>query len=527
MSTDQALQGPFRPASADQGGSDRAPLVRATGLTRTYGAVQALRGVSVSIAPGEIVGICGQNGAGKSTFVKLLTGLERPDAGELEVHGETVQFASTLDGQRAGIAIVDQELALVPQLSLEENIYLGHRDVPLIGGAKARRARCNEILEQLGLGHLDASTPLRNLRIGERQLVEIGRVLARDAQLLILDEPTATLSNAEIARVFAAVRQMRAQGRTVLYVSHRLGEVLDLCDRVVVFGDGLIRGAHDVTQLDRERLVQLILGEAGVVESSATRSNSQRDQGTLELDVRGLEIPGRLRPFDLSATSGQIIGLAGQVGSGADDVVRALGGLVPEARGTVGIAGRSPLGSPARARNAGIRFVPGDRRGEGLFLADSVRRNITATSLKVLSRFGVLSGRRQRQLSDERAALVGVPRTKMNAAVGDLSGGNQQKVLIGRSLDESTPRVLLLDEPTRGVDVAGRADIHRLLKDAAARGCIVVFASTEIDELFDLADTIVTMAAGGKVGAHAHSEVTADEVLHEMANAGARGASHV
>ncbi|MFT4289429.1 sugar ABC transporter ATP-binding protein [Nocardioides sp.] len=518
---------PVRSGAAVPGDPTRVPLVQATDLTKTYGAVRALRGVSVSIAPGEVVGICGQNGAGKSTFVKLLTGLERPDSGELRVRGEVVGFGSTLDGQKAGISIVDQELALVPQLSIEANMYLGHREVPLVGGKRERRARCREILDQLGLGHLEPATPLRQLRIGERQLVEIGRVLARDAQLLILDEPTATLSNAEIERVFAAVRQVRAQGRSVLYVSHRLGEVLDLCDRVLVFGDGLLRGTHRVDQLDRGGLVQLILGEAGVVDSGDAAHRDGTPAGPLELRLDGLEIPGRLDPVSLTVRSGEVVGLAGQVGSGADDVIRALGGLVPEARGSVTVDGVSPLGSPTRARSAGVRFVPGDRRAEGLFLADTVRNNITATSMSRFSRLGVLSRRGQRRLADERAGVVGVAAAKMVAAVGDLSGGNQQKVLIGRSLDETTPRVLLLDEPTRGVDVAGRADIHRLLKNAAAAGCVVVFASTEIDELFDLADTIVTMAAGGLVGIHDTSAVTADLVLAEMANAGAQEASHV
>lgn len=509
-----------------RGASPGAPLVEALDLTKAYGPVRALRGVSVTIGAGEVIGICGQNGAGKSTFVKLLTGLERPDSGELRVRGEAVAFSSTLDGQKAGISIVDQELALVPQLNVEENMYLGHRDVRLTGGAAERRSRCREILLRLGLDHLSPTTPLRQLRIGERQLVEIGRVLARDAELLILDEPTATLSNAEIERVADAVRQVRAQGKTVLYVSHRLGEVLDLCDRVLVFGDGRLRGAHQVHELDRDRLVQLILGEAGIVDTGPTRNAADAVTGTLELSVDGLQIPGRLEPTTLTARSGQLIGLAGQVGAGADDLVRALGGLVPEARGTVTVCGASPLGSPARARRAGVRFVPGDRRGEGLFLGETVRSNITATSARRFSRFGVPSRRSQRRLADERSRLVGVAQDKLAAPVGDLSGGNQQKVLIGRSLDEKTPRVLLLDEPTRGVDIAGRAEIHRLLKLAAASGSIVVFASTEIDELFDLADTIVTMAAGGLVAEHEVTAVTADELVAEMANAGTQRTSH-
>ena len=505
-----------------------APLVEAMDIVKTYGPVQALKGVTASIGAGEVVGICGQNGAGKSTFVKILTGVEQPTSGELRINGEPVELSGTLDGQRAGISIVDQELSLVGQLTIEENMYLGHRDVSLLGGARKRAARVSEILEDLGLGHLTPGTPLHQLRIGERQLVEIGRVIARDAQLLILDEPTATLSNAEIEHVFAAVRKVRAQGKSVLYVSHRLGEVLDLCDRVIVFGDGLIRGMHEVSQLDRSRLVSLILGESGVVHTAPTGDRVLPvGVDPIRVQLTGLEIPAQLEPFDLDVSSGTIVGLAGQVGSGADEVIRALAGLVPEARGRAELDGRSTLGSPSRARGAGVRFVSGDRRGEGLFLGETVRRNLTASSLALLSRLGVVNRRRQRRLADELAGAVGVHLSKIAAAVGDLSGGNQQKVLIGRSLDLTQPRLVVLDEPTRGVDVAGRSEIHLLLKEAAAAGCVVIFASTELDEVFDLSDVIVTMASGRTVAQHVTTGVTPDEILREMSKADSVENTHV
>lgn len=492
------------------------PLLVASDLSKSYGAVRALRGVSLNVAAGEIVGICGQNGAGKSTFVKILTGIIQPDAGSLEFEGDPRRFKSTLDSQIAGIAIVDQELSLVPQLTVEENMFLGHRDARFIGGGTHRRARCREILRELGLERVSPRDRVGGLRIGERQLVEIGRLIARDAQLLILDEPTATLSDVEIEHVFRAVRSLVRQGRSVLYVSHRLGEVLDLCDRVVVFGDGRLRGDHPVADLDREKLVRLIVGEAGTVRAPVEPPPVRESApATTSLVIEGLTIPGRVRPFDLGVPGGTIVALAGQVGSGAGDVLRALAGLIPDARGTVRVGGVSPLGSPRRARRAGVRFVTDDRRGEGLFLADTVHHNLTAPRLTETARLGVLIRRTTLAVARAMSRSVGVDDDKLQVAAGDLSGGNQQKVLIGRML-EPRPDVLLVDEPTRGVDVAGWAEIHQVIKQAGAAGSVVLVASTELDEIFDLGSEIIVMAAGRVVMAARAVDVSPGDVLDAM-----------
>lgn len=499
------------------------PLLATSGLSKSYGAVRALRGVSLEVAAGEVVGICGQNGAGKSTFVKILTGLIHPDAGSLEFEGAPRRFKSTLDGQLAGIAIVDQELSLVPQLTVEENMFLGHRDTRFIGGGQARGARCREILRELGLERVSPRDRVGKLRIGERQLVEIGRLIARDAKLLILDEPTATLSDVEIEHVFRAVRSLVCQGRSVLYVSHRLGEVLDLCDRVVVFGDGELKGDHPVADLDREKLVRLIIGEAGTVSTSVAPPPERGPAAVMtSLVIEGLTVPGRLPPFDLDVRGGTIVALAGQVGSGASEVLRALAGLIPEARGTVRAGGSSPLGSPRRARRAGVRFVTEDRRGEGLFLADMVHHNLTAARLREIARLGVLIRRRTLGIARAMARLVGVGDDKLRVAAGELSGGNQQKVLIGRVL-EPRPDLLLFDEPTRGVDVAGRAEIHQVIKRAAAAGSVVLVASTELDEIFDLGSRVVAMASGRVVLTAPISEVSPGDVLHAMTTSLAQG----
>jgi len=495
--------------------SDGRPLLVASDLSKSYGPVRALQGVSLEVAAGEVVGICGQNGAGKSTFVKILTGLVQPDTGALEFEGRSRRFKSTLDSQVSGIAIVDQELSLVPQLTVEENMFLGHRDTRFIGGGAARRARCHEILRELGLESVSPRDRVGDLRIGQRQLVEIGRLIARDAQMLILDEPTATLSDVEIEHVFRAVRSLVRQGRSVLYVSHRLGEVLDLCDRVVVFGDGKLKGNHPVADLDREKLVRLIVGEAGIVSTPAAPHQGGAAPATSSLSIERLVVPGRLRPFDLDVCGGTIVALAGQVGSGASEVLRSLAGLIPQARGRVTVGGVSPLGSPRQARRAGVRFVTEDRRREGLFLTDTVHNNLTASCLSDIARVGVLIRRRAFTVARAMSRSVGISDDKLHVFAGDLSGGNQQKVLIGRML-EPRPDLLLFDEPTRGVDVAGRAEIHRLIKRAAAAGSVVLVASTELDEIFDLGSKVIAMSSGRVVMTASTADTSPGDVLHAM-----------
>jgi ABC-type sugar transport system ATPase subunit len=491
------------------------PFIDARGITKRYGPITALDDVSFELRPGEVHALLGHNGAGKSTLVKILSGLVRPDSGTLTMAGEEVTLRTPQQAQQHGVALVDQELSLVPALTVEENILLGNVESPFLQRPGGSRAATREILDGLGLRHVAPSTHVRDLAIGERQLIEIARALSRDARVLILDEPTATLSDTEIEHVFRAVRQVVAQGRSVIYVSHRLGEVLELCDRASIFRDGRHVETRAVSELDRRGLIELMLGD---VPEPSQRDGLHEDAGEVAtVTIRNLSVPPRVQGFDLTARGGQIIALAGQIGSGASEVLRALAGLVPDAQGDVSINGKDVrLGSPRRCVDAGTVYASGDRKGEGLFLGHSVQLNLVATRLPALTRWGLVRRGAAASVARQLIDVIGMDRKRMRTPVVSLSGGNQQKVFLGRCLEQHAAELLLLEEPTRGVDVGGRMEIHDLVRVAAAHGNAVIFASTELDEVLDLADTIVTMHAGRVVRTLPRRLATSAEILGDM-----------
>ena len=503
--------------SRSAGDPSRPVLLEVVELSKSYGPVRAVSELSLDVRVGEVHAICGHNGAGKSTLVKTLVGLVRPDDGVIRLDGVELSLRNPLDAQAHGIALVNQELSLVPELSVEDNIFLGGLDVPLF----YRRSRLSEharrVLDQLGLGHVQLGTPVETLSIGERQLVEIARLLVRDARLLILDEPTATLSKPEIERVFRATRDLVAQGRSVIFVSHRLDEVFELCDRVTVLRDGKRVGTHEIRDINRRSLIEHMLGEMEGAKTQVEHEHVAPGSGTEIVKIDRLHVPGSVEEVSLTLESGIITGLAGQVGSGTSTVLRALGGLVPEATGTVEVRGRKVLlNTPRRATDAGVLYIPNDRQREGLFLGQSVSRNLTVTRLRQLSRLGVLLRRRVQRTARELTAMAGVSVDRLGSPARSLSGGNQQKVLLGRALKLEGTALLALDEPTRGVDVGGRAEIHRLVREAARGGTAVIFSSTELDEVLDLADVVVTIFAGRIVSIVPRSQASASTILANM-----------
>jgi ABC-type sugar transport system ATPase subunit len=468
------------------------------GLSRSFGGVPAVREVSFTVGAGEIHALCGHNGAGKSTVVKMLSGQLTPDRGRILIGGTAVRLRSRQAAQRLGIALVDQELSVVPALTVLDNLLLGEFAAPLITRRRGALARCRQVLDELGLTRVEPDQPLATLGLGERQLVEIARALSQDARLVILDEPTATLSDVESERVFAAVRRVAARGCSVLYVSHRLAEVLRLCDTVTVLRDGRHVGTSPAADLTVDELIVRMLGETP--HRLAARAAPDPDPGRA-LRIERLAVPGRLSEFTLTALPGRIHALAGQVGSGAADVLRALAGLHPGATGSVALRERAVrFRDPVACARVGVAFVSNDRKSEGLFLDKTIRWNLVATRLPDLASAGVLRPRREQRAVQRLAASSGLAADRLGATVAALSGGNQQKVFVGRNLDRDNVFALLLDEPTRGVDIGGRAAIHRLLRSAADAGLVVLFASTELEELLELGDVIITMRDGRVVG---------------------------
>src|SRR6187401_734362 len=402
-------------------------ILEVVDFSKSFGPVRAVRSLSLDVREGEVHAICGHNGAGKSTLVKALVGLVKPDEGVIRFDGQELSLRNPHEAQGHGIALVNQELSIVPELSVEDNIFLGGIDVPLLYRRRRLSVEARSVLDQLGLRHVQLGTPVETLSIGERQLVEIARLLVRDARLLLLDEATATLSKPEIERVFRAMRDLVAQGRSVIFVSHRLDEVFELCDRVTVLRDGQRVATHEIHAIDRRTLIENMLGEMEGARAMVQHEHTLPGSGEPLVKIEGLTVPGSIEDVSLVLESGLITGLAGQVGSGTSTILRALGGLVPGVSGTVCVRGRAvPLKTPRRAVEAGVLYIPNDRQREGLFLGQTVERNLVVALLRRLSRLGVLLRRRAHRAARQLAGMAGVPVERLGSPAGSLSGGNQQ-----------------------------------------------------------------------------------------------------
>src|SRR6478609_7843802 len=445
-------------------------ILTVEGLSKSFGGVRALRDVSLSLRAGEIRAVCGENGAGKSTLVKLLMGIFTPDAGSIAVDGVRQTMRGPQYAQALGLGLVAQELSLAPRLSVLDNIWLGSADVPVFHRRRDLRRRAHNALETLGAGDWDLDTPVSALSIGQQQLVEIARLLARNARLLILDEPTATLTDNEISRIIDVLKTLKARGHAILYISHRLGEVFDLCDTVTVLRNGEHVATRQVRDLTRDQLIELMLGRPFGDMYPASAAGPDAGQA---LVVETLNVDGIVQDLSLVAPRGKIICIAGQIGSGANVVTRALAGLVPGASGRVSIDGKPlQLGSAPRC----------------------VERNVLF-------------------LSEERVA---VDQRRLGAAAGKLSGGNQQKLLFGRAIERPQPGVLLMNEPTRGIDVGARADIYRIMRELCAHGYALIMTSSDLEEVVGVADIVITMYRGRTVARYERQSIAMARILADI-----------
>lgn len=463
-------------------------LVHLTGIEKRYPGVRALDGVDFDVLPGEIHALAGENGAGKSTLMKILGGVVLPSSGKIHVRGEEVVMTGPGDALALGISLVHQELVSAPMLSVTENILLGrlpHRLGRVDWSAAHRRAR--EVLDRLGVD-ISERSPMSRLSLGQQQLVEIARALTRDTAVLVLDEPSAILGQAELETLYSVVRSLRDDGVGIVYISHRLGEVLDLSDRVTVLKDGRLQKTVMTQDLDHEQLVTLMTGR----ELAVPQKTSPAADAPVLLELKDVNVRGASGPISLEVRAGEIVGLAGLVGSGRTEVARAIIGADPS-RGAVLVHGKElRRRSPRRAKNAGIAYLPEDRKDQGLLLDRSIRENVGLASLKLRSRLGVIRSGWDAHNTEHHAAAVNLRAPNLQTTAGSLSGGNQQKVMIARWL-AADPSVLILDEPTRGIDVGSKSEIYRLIHQLAESGRAILMISSEIEEILSLSNRVIVM----------------------------------
>jgi ABC-type sugar transport system ATPase subunit len=482
-------------------------LLSACELTKSYAGVRALDRVSLDVEPGEIHALVGENGAGKSTLIKICTGAVKPDSGQVLLDGAPLPLGDPLAVRHRGVNIVYQEFTLVPDLSVADNIFLGRE----LGGLRLRRGATTRaaqaLLDELGVS-VDAQALVRGLSVAQQQMIEIARALGGDAKVLILDEPSATLSAPELERLFAVLRRLRSRGMGLIYISHRLEEIFSLADRVTVLRDGKHVVTTKAAGLDRAQLIRWMVGR-DVTEEFPSRTPSP---GAAALEVRALSSRPRFEHVSLTVCAGEIVGLAGLVGAGRTSAALALVGAIPS-EGDVRLCGKPVhFRSPADAIHAGLAYVTEDRKGRGIFPLLGTDANITIAALAAYARFGLLSISRERRAAEGIARAFDVRAATLTQPIASLSGGNQQKALLARYLLKRG-HVVVLDEPTRGVDVGARAEIYGLMNRLTGEGLGVLMISSDLPEVLGMADRVVVMRSGRTTGELARADAAPDRVM--------------
>ncbi|QDS98301.1 sugar ABC transporter ATP-binding protein [Adhaeretor mobilis] len=487
------------------------PLLEVRGVTKHYSGVCALKDVDLDIRAGEVHAVIGENGAGKSTLMKILAGVQLPDSGGVFLHGEPAVIDSVHTALELGISMIHQELNLADNLNVGANIFLGrepHRRVFIDFASINRQSQ-----EYLDLISLDVSpkTVVDQLTIGKQQMVEIAKALSATAKILIMDEPTSSLTQHEAEQLFAVIKQLRDQHVAIIYISHRLGEVSELADRVTVLRDGEIAGTLQRNEIDHDSMVQLMVGR----DISQFYAREDHDIGAPLLEVTNLRtttFPQHALQFSVAA--GEIVGLAGLVGAGRTEVLCALFGVTPANSLEIKVAGKPiAITNPRDAIDAGLALVPEDRKQQGLFLDMSIRQNIGTPGLaRHQRRFGFLNTTREREDSAQMSEEMHIKSTDDQQQAQYLSGGNQQKVVLGKWL-AMQPRVLLLDEPTRGVDIGAKQEIYRLMEELAEQGVAILFVSSEMEEVLSMSDRVLVMHEGQITGQLARDQLTEEAVM--------------
>ena len=485
-------------------------------ISKRFGATQALSDVSMQLRPGEVHALLGENGAGKSTLIKIMTGIQSPDAGEIVLDGQEIHLASSQDAQRYGIAAMYQEPMIFPDLSVAENIFIGHRNRGKIVDRRKMEKEAREVLARLGV-QIEVDEPARGLTLAEQQTVEIAKAISLDVRVLIMDEPTASLSAHEVRRLFRIIDNLRAQGVAILFISHRMDEVFEISDTVTILRDGQWISTRPRAELTPRMAIRDMVGRQ-VVEIFR---RERRTPGDVRLKVEGLSRSGAFEDISFEIHAGEVLGFAGLVGARRTDVGLALFGIAPAEKGTVTLDGQpATVSSPRQALDRGIAYSTEDRRQLGLIMGQSISNNIVLPSLqRFLDKFGLVKREEEAQVAETYRMLLNIRAASVDVPTASLSGGNQQKVVISKWL-ETHPKVLILDEPTRGIDVGAKVEVHQLIDELAGQGMAIMLISSDLPEVLAMSDRILIMREGRQMAILDHTEANQEKVLaHAMGQA--------
>ncbi|HSR33377.1 MAG TPA: sugar ABC transporter ATP-binding protein [Anaerolineae bacterium] len=486
-------------------------FLRMEGISKAFPGVQALQDVTFEVTTGEIHALVGENGAGKSTLMKILTGALSRDQGEICLRGQPVEIDTPSHAQSLGISMIHQELSLVPYLTVGQNIYLGREPRTRLPGFinwTSLYTQAQELLDRLNVD-VDARAEVADLRIAQQQMVEVAKALSLNADLIAMDEPTSALTERETDVLFDVMRALRAQGVSLIFISHRLEEVFEIADRVTVLRDGQLIGTSPIAELDEDRVVQMMVGR----ELGEMYPKAEVERQALELEAIDLHDGRELHGVSLKLYQGEILGVAGLVGAGRTALAETLFGIRPAVSGEVRVENQPvKISSPGEAIRMGMGFVPEDRKLQGLFMNMAVRENIMLSALDQVTRWGFVNSAKADRLAREEVARLDIRTPSLRQRVRNLSGGNQQKVIIARWLTLK-PRVLILDEPTRGIDVGAKAEIHALMNQLAQEGVGVLMISSELPEVLGVSDRILVMHEGRVTGEFSRKQATQDDIM--------------
>lgn len=497
-------------------------VIRLHGLGKRFGAVSVLHDINLEIYPGEVLGILGENGAGKSTLLKLISGVYQPSVGELEIDGQRYSQLDPIRARQLGIAMIPQEFNLVPTLSVYQNVYLGQelRRYGWLDHARMR-AETARILATLNCD-LDPNAPIAALSVAQKQMVEVARVLVNDARVVILDEPTTVLTDREVEVLFDVVRALQQGGVAVLFISHKLKEVKNLCQRLLIMRDGAQVDLCDCADLDEEGMARKMVGR----ELSQVYPPKSQPQQEVVLSVAGLTVAGQFNDVSFELHRGEILGFSGLVGSGRTEIAEAIMGLHRRSAGELRIDGElCDIRSPSDAHQHGLAYLSEDRQGRGLVLNFNLIENITLLSLKRYVK-GLISHRRERERAEHYQQAFNIRAASLKSPVGQLSGGNQQKVYLAKLLDIE-PKILLLDEPTRGIDVGTKREIYRLIRQLADEGRAILLISSELEEIIGLCDRVLVMREGHIAAELSDTQVNEEDIMLYAAGARERATAGV